>query len=185
MIASVAAEASIDPGSVPASSTAPITRTPGPTADDVATAQSMNPGDQQRMIRDMVAGLAPRLAANPDDLEVWKRLGKSYLVLSEPATAHQANARAAARAPTDTELLAAYANATLMTPGPNEIPPQSVETLRPVLKADASNTTAQWFVGLAESGAGHVQEAAALWKRLLPELQPDTPARIEALGPAK
>ena len=191
MIASVAAQAGIDPASVPATSTAPVRQTPGPTADDVAAAQSMSPGDQQKMIRDMVDGLAQRLAANPDDLEGWKRLGQSYVVLSEPAKAQQAYARAVAMAPTDTELLAAYANATLMAPGPIEIPPQSVAALREVLKTDASNATALWLVGLAESGAGHVQEAAALWKRLLLELQPDTPAyravqaRIEALGRAK
>ena len=62
MIASVAAEAGIDPASVPATSTAPISQTPGPTADDVAAAQSMSPPEQQKMIRDMVEGLAQRLA---------------------------------------------------------------------------------------------------------------------------
>ncbi len=191
MIASVATEAGIDPASVPATSTAPIRPTPAPTADDVAAAQSMSPSDQRKMIRDRVAGLAQRLAANPDDLEGWKRLGKPYLVLNESAKAQQADARAVAMAPTDTELLAAYANATLMAPGPIDIPPQSIEALHEVLKTDASNATALWFVGLAESGAGHAQEAAALWKRLLSELPPDTPAyravqaRIEALGPAK
>ncbi len=191
LIASVAAQASIDPASVPATSTAPISQTAGPTADDAAAAQSMSPADRQKMIRDMVDGLAQRLAANPDDLEGWKRLGKSYLVLNEPAKAQQAYARAVAMAPTDAELLAAYANATLMAPGPIDIPPQSIEALREVLKTDASNATALWFVGLAEAQANHAQEAAPLWKRLQSQLQPETPAyravqaRIEALGPAK
>jgi len=160
MMASVAAEASIDPASVPATSTAPIGQTAGPTADDVAAAQSMSPADQQKTIRDMVEGLAQRLAAKPDDLEGWKRLGKSYLVLNEPAKAQQAYARAVALAPTDMELLAAYADATLTAPGPAEIPPASVEALRQVLKTDAANTTALWLVGLAESESTHAQEAA-------------------------
>ena len=191
MIASVAREAGIDPASVPATSTAPISQTPGPTADDVAAAQAKSPPEQQKMIRDMVEGLAQRLAANPDDLEGWKRLGRSYLVLNEPAKAQQAYARAVSLAPTDMEVLADYADATLTTPGPAEIPAASVEALRQVLKTDASNATALWLLGLAESEANHAQEAAALWKQLLSRLQPDTPAyravqaRIDALGPIK
>lgn len=186
MIASVATEAGIDPASVPATSTAPISKTPGPTTD--AAARSMSPPEQQKMIRDMVEGLSRRLAAQPDDLEGWKRLGQSYVVLNEPAKAQQAYARAVALAPTDMELLADYADATLAAPGPAEIPAASVEALRQVLKTDAANATALWFVGLAESEANHALEAAALWKRLLSRLQPDTPAyrtvqaRIDALG---
>ena len=191
MIAAVGAKAGIDPASVPATSTAPIRLAPGPTAGDVAAAQSMSPDEQQKMIGDMVAGLARRLQANPGDLEGWKRLGQSYVVLNEPAKAQEAYAHAVALTPTDTELLATYANATLMAPGPVEIPPQSVEALRQVLQTDAANPAALWLVGLAESQANHPQEAAALWKRLLSGLQTDTPAyravqaRIDALGPIK
>jgi cytochrome c-type biogenesis protein CcmH len=188
MIASVAGEAGIDPASVSAMSTAPISKTAGPTGDDVAAAQSMSPPEQQTMIREMVEGLAQRLAANPNDLEGWRRLGRSYLVLGEPTKAQQAYARAVALAPTDMDLLADYSEATLMAPGPVEIPAASVEALRQVLKTDPSNATALWLVGLAELGANHAQEAAALWKQLLSRLQPDTPAhhavqaRIDALG---
>ena len=191
MIASVAAKAGIDPASVPATSASPIRPAPGPSAGDVAAAQSMSPDEQRKMIGDMVAGLAQRLQANPGDLEGWKRLGQSYVVLNEPAKAQEAYAHAVALTPTDAELLAAYANATLMAPGPVEIPPQSVEALRQVLQTDAANPAALWLVGLAESQANHSQEAAALWKRLLSGLQADTPAyravqaRIDALGPTK
>ena len=191
MIASVAAKAGIDPALVPATRTAPIAQAPGPTAGDVAAAQTMSPDAQQKMIRGMVEGLAQRLAANPGDLEGWKRLGQSYLVLNEPAKAQQAYARAVTLAPTDTDLLTAYANATLLVPGPIELPPQSVDALREVLKTDASNPTALWFVGLAESQANHGPEAAAMWQQLLSQLQPDTPAyravqaRIESLAAPK
>jgi len=188
VMASVAAKAGIDPASVPATSTAPIRPSPGPTTDDVADAQSMSPTDQQKMIRDMVEGLAQRLAAKPDDLEGWKRLGQSYVVLNEPAKAQQAYARAVGLAPTDMDVLTSYANATLMAPSPAELPAASVEALRQVLKTDASNATALWLVGLAEAQANRTQEAAALWTQLLSKLQPDTAAyhavqsRIAALG---
>ena len=189
VMASVAAKAGIDPASVPATSTAPIKDAPGPTSDDVAAAQSMSPADQQKMIRDMVAGLAQRLATNPNDLDGWKRLGKSYVVLNEPAKAREAYGRAVALAPTDLNLLADYADATLTTPGPANLPAASVDALRQVLKTDAANATALWLVGLAEAEANNPQQAAALWTRLLAKLPADSPAhravqvRIAALKP--
>jgi cytochrome c-type biogenesis protein CcmH len=187
MIRSVAVDAGIDPQSVPAASQAPIAQAPGPTADDVAAAQSMTPDQQQQMIRDMVGGLAQRLEANPNDLEGWKRLGRSYLVLNEPDRAKEAYGRAVALAPTDVALLGDYANATLLAPGRATLPPESVGALRDILKTDEFNPAALWLVGLAEAEAGNRQEAIRLWARLLPQLQSGTPAyqsvqaRIEAL----
>lgn len=189
-MASVAAKASIDPASLPATSTAPIKEAPGPT-NDVAAMQSANPADQQKMIRGMVEGLAQRLAADPNDLEGWKRLGKSYVVLNEPAKAREAYGRAVALAPTDLELLADYADATLTTPGPVDLPAASVEALRQVLKTDASNAAALWLVGSADAEANNVQEAITLWTQLLSRLPAGTPAyhavqvRIDAAKAAK
>jgi cytochrome c-type biogenesis protein CcmH len=186
MMRNVAADAGIDINSIPATSQAPIA-TPGPTAEDMAAAQSMSPEQQQQMIRDMVGGLAQRLESNPNDLDGWKRLGRSYLVLNEPDRAKLAYGRAVALAPTDVALLNDYANATLLAPGPAALPPESVDTLRDILKSDAFNPTALWLVGLAEADAGNRQEAIGLWESLLPQLESGSPARqavqarIEAL----
>lgn len=46
------------------------------------------------MIRGMVEGLATRLQENPDDLDGWLRLIRSYKVLNEPAMAREAIAGA-------------------------------------------------------------------------------------------
>ena len=191
MIRNVAADAGIDVNSIPATSQAPIAKEPGPTAEDMAAAQSMSPEQQQQMIRDMVAGLAQRLESNPIDLEGWKRLGRSYLVLNEPDHAKQAYGRAVALAPTDVALLGDYANATLLSPGPAALPTASVNALRDILRNDAFDPTALWLVGLAEADAGNRQEAIRLWESLLPQLEPGTPphtsvrARIEALKTAQ
>lgn len=53
----------------------------GPSADDVAAAKDMSTEDRNAMIEGMVASLASRLKDNPDDLEGWKRLVRSYVVL--------------------------------------------------------------------------------------------------------
>ncbi len=54
---------------------------PGPTADDVRSAQQMAPDDRQRMITQMVDGLAARLKQDGRDLAGWQRLVNAYAVM--------------------------------------------------------------------------------------------------------
>jgi len=75
------------------------TRPTGPTAQDVAAAQSMSPEERQAMIRGMVGRLAARLEQNPNDQEGWARLAHAYDVLGETEKAQAARARAAAVPP--------------------------------------------------------------------------------------
>jgi cytochrome c-type biogenesis protein CcmH len=84
--------AQIAPGEPRAGGTTP----PGPTARDVAAAQSMSPEERQAMIRGMVERLATRLEQNPDDKEGWARLARAYEVLGDNERAQAARARAAA-----------------------------------------------------------------------------------------
>lgn len=63
---------------------------PGPTADQVAAAQDMAPADRMAMIEGMVSGLAERLKDEPDDVEGWIRLIRSYVVLGRGDAAAQA-----------------------------------------------------------------------------------------------
>jgi len=67
----------------------------GPTAQDIAAAQSMSPEQRQAMVRSMVERLAARLDQNPDDKEGWARLAHAYDVLGETDKANAARARAA------------------------------------------------------------------------------------------
>lgn len=77
----------------------------GPSRDDVAAAQNLAPQQRQEMIGSMVARLAERLEREPNDIEGWRRLGRSYTVLGDPARAHAAYAKALALAPDDRETL--------------------------------------------------------------------------------
>lgn len=62
----------------------------GPSAGDIAAAQTMSPDDQQQMIRGMVEGLEGRLQEQPRDAEGWIRLMRARIVLGEPAAASRA-----------------------------------------------------------------------------------------------
>lgn len=75
----------------------------GPTAADVAAAQSMDAGDRQAMIAGMVDSLDARLREDPNNVEGWKRLLRSYVVLDQPERARDALARGLAAFPADSQ----------------------------------------------------------------------------------
>jgi cytochrome c-type biogenesis protein CcmH len=62
---------------------APVAAAPGPSAEDIATANGMSEKDRGDMIRGMVARLADRLKENGNDIEGWQRLLRAYMVLGE------------------------------------------------------------------------------------------------------
>lgn len=69
-----------------ASAQAPATATSpakGPSAADVEAAASMSNDQRKEMIEGMVAGLQAKLEAQPDDLEGWKRLISSYMIMQK------------------------------------------------------------------------------------------------------
>lgn len=61
-----------------------------PTPADVSAAAQMNPDDRQRMIEDMVQGLATRLETAPRDLAGWQRLIRAHAVLGRRDAALEA-----------------------------------------------------------------------------------------------
>jgi cytochrome c-type biogenesis protein CcmH len=67
----------------------------GPSAADVAAAQSMTDEQRSQMIRGMVDQLAARLRQQPDDVEGWRRLARAYTVLGEQDKAADAQAHVA------------------------------------------------------------------------------------------
>jgi len=87
--------AEIAPGEIAPGEQPPAGKASGPTAQDVATAQSMSPEERQAMIRSMVDRLAARLEQNPNDKDGWTRLAHAYDVLGETEKAEAARTRAA------------------------------------------------------------------------------------------
>jgi cytochrome c-type biogenesis protein CcmH len=56
---------------------------PGPSAEDVAASQQMDPQDRAAMIRGMVERLAERLKRDGSDVEGWLRLVRAYTVMGD------------------------------------------------------------------------------------------------------
>jgi cytochrome c-type biogenesis protein CcmH len=68
--------------------------TPGPNAQDVASAAEISPAERDQMVRGMVERLAARLSADGSDVEGWLRLMRAYVVLGERGKARAAAADA-------------------------------------------------------------------------------------------
>jgi cytochrome c-type biogenesis protein CcmH len=86
----------------------PAKETPAPKPAEAAAGNAqadaiarMTPEQQQQMIQGMVAKLAARLQANPDDPGGWRQLARAYQVLGQPDKAQDAlnHADAAEKAP--------------------------------------------------------------------------------------
>jgi cytochrome c-type biogenesis protein CcmH len=116
----------VDPATVKPSSGAaradaakPASPAPTPSAVAAAAQAAADAGPEQReaMINAMVERLAARLEQQPDDVEGWSRLGRSYMVLHRPEKARDAYARALQLRPDDPALKQALADAAAQVGG--------------------------------------------------------------------
>ncbi len=90
-------------GSVAGDAAAPDVR--GPSAQQVADASRMTPGEQEQMVAGMVASLEQRLEDDPSNLNGWVMLMRSRMTLDEPAKAREALQKAVAANPDNAEEL--------------------------------------------------------------------------------
>lgn len=72
---------------------------PGPSAEQVAAAASMAPGEQRQMAEGMVASLESKLVADPSNVDGWVMLMRSRMTLGQPDRARKALGDAVAANP--------------------------------------------------------------------------------------
>ena len=80
--------AQLESGTGSAAPNAPTTK--GPSDEDVKAAADMAPADRQAMILSMVEGLEEKLKAEPQNIDGWLQLLRSYGVLNDKAKAEAA-----------------------------------------------------------------------------------------------
>jgi len=150
----------------------------GPSADDIQAAKTMSEDDQQAMIRGMVEGLAERLENEPDDIEGWRMLARSYDVLGEPGKAAEVHQRLIALLPEDAAPRVAYAEALIAAGNPTAPPPpEAVAALEQALELDEANPDALFHLGEAARRKGDATSAGLYWQRLLDQLPPGSDER--------
>jgi len=121
----------------------------------------------------MVQRLAARLRENPDDVDGWKMLGRSYAALGRFGEAVDAYAKAAVRAPRDAPLLADFADALAMARG-RSLQGEPEKLVLRALEIEPGNLKALALAGTAAFERQAFAAAADYWQRMLPLVAPDS-----------
>lgn len=141
----------------------------GPTQEQMQAAAQMSEDDRAAMIEGMVSGLAARLENEPDDLEGWTMLARSYAVLGRMQESANAYERAAALAPDDVNLRLGRAEAllTILREEGAPINDEAKAAIDEVSRLNPEHPFALYFQGLAASQRGDTARAKSYWERLL------------------
>jgi cytochrome c-type biogenesis protein CcmH len=121
----------------------------------------------------MVERLAARLRENPDDVNGWKLLGRSYGVMGRYGEAADAYAKAAVRAPRDAQLLADLADVLAMARGQSLQGEPEQLALR-ALEIEPGNLKALALAGSAAFERKDYAAAAKQWERMLAYVEPNS-----------
>ena len=128
-----------------------------------------------------VERLAARLAANPDDLEGWLLLGRSYVVLQRYGEAADALRQAAALSGGDADVLGMLGEA-IVWANDGVVVPEAAGIFRQVLDARPQDPAALFHLALARAQAGEVREAYDMWLALAADTPADAPWRGDLEG---
>ena len=124
----------------------------------------------------LLARVAERLKDRPGDLQGWTLYAKSLVRIRRFDEAAIAYRRVVKLAPRDAELRSRLAEAQIFaTKG--MVTPEARETLDKTLAIDAREPRALFYMGLAESQAGRMEQALAIWISLEADSSPEAPWR--------
>ena len=132
----------------------------------------------------MVAQLAAKLQADPNDVDGWLRLGRSYSVLGDAEKSADAYDHAAKLNPSDASIPLQEAEALLENRAPGTpVPPRAVALLHRVEASEPDQPEVLWYLGAAAAQDHRVEEAERYWQRLLPLLPADSADRKTVRDP--
>lgn len=152
--------------------------------DSHAAALAMNSGpntgqgNNPPSLPDSVARLAERLAQNPDDLEGWIMLARSYNMLGQAQEAAQAYTKAMALMPEQDPNILAEAAEALAAANDGRMGGQPEILVQAALALDPNNQRALFFAGVAAMQKQAFPQAVDYWQTLL-TLVPEEQAEIK------
>jgi cytochrome c-type biogenesis protein CcmH len=122
-------------------------------------------------INQMVASLAAKLKDNPDDMQGWLMLARSYKSLGRYDEAVQAYGKAEKIISDDPDQLASYAETVAMASGKG-ISGKALQLVEQALKADPNHAHSMFLAGAAAMEAGDNKKGLRYWEPLLEQVEP-------------
>ena len=116
-------------------------------------------------VANMVAKLIERLKQQPDDLEGWMMLGRSYVYMQQYQNAADVFAELNKRKPNDPAVMLHYADALAMARN-GQMGGEPAELVFQAVKLLPEDHTALWLAGMAKAEAGDFAQAISYWKKL-------------------
>lgn len=126
----------------------------------------------QEQINGMVAKLAEKMAANPDDLKGWLMLARSYKTMGRFDEAANAYSKAEKLVNEDPDLLASYAETIAMASNGKGLKGKPLQLVERALKLDPKHPHSLFLAGAAAMEAGENKKGIAYWEALLPQVEP-------------
>jgi cytochrome c-type biogenesis protein CcmH len=154
---------------VPLLAAALYTQLGQPAALDPVARQGTTPSE----VEQMVAALAARLEAKPDDPKGWAVLGRSYRLMGRLPDAQKAFERIGPDLERDAAVLAEYADVLAANSG-GQLEGKPLEVIARALKLDPDNPMALALSATAAFNRKDISAAVAQWERLLKNLPPDS-----------
>jgi cytochrome c-type biogenesis protein CcmH len=146
---------------------------PGERGEGAAAAAAATPAEQQAQVQAMVAKLEERLKAQPDDVEGWQMMARSYNVMGRYADAVKAYQRLVALRPQDAQALADLADATAMANG-RTLEGEPEKLILQAVKLDPRNVKALALAGTVAFNRSDFKAAVGYWEQAVALADPAT-----------
>lgn len=143
-----------------------IDLTPAPRAANVTHTQELPDIDA------MVSGLQIRLKENPEDVEGWMLLSRTYKSMQRYPEAVEALEKALEVAPDDPSVMVELAEAWVYVSPDGRIGDNSLSMLQRALVIDPGQQKALWLLGMAAAQQGEFEYAIEQWETLLASMEP-------------
>ncbi len=146
----------------------------GNTAPDSAAPHSSNPSMQNLPpMEELVKKLAVKMEQQPDNVDGWLMLGRSYMALKQPEAAIDAYERALQLSPENGTLLLAYAEALAQTAG-NNFTGKPAAMIEKAYLLNPEDPNGLWMMGIVSYQREQFEQALDYWEKLENTLTPQS-----------
>ena len=121
----------------------------------------------------LIIGLAQKLEKEPDNLQGWAMLARSYKMMGRNMEAEMAFVRAGSYLDNDAQLLAIYADLAATNANGN-FAGKPAQLIEKALKVDPENAMALWLAGTAAFRNNQFDVAIRTWERLIKQVDPES-----------
>ena len=125
-------------------------------------------------VEDAMRQLAAKLKEEPDNLQGWLLLGRSYAFTQRYQEAASAFASAAALAPDDDDIAVSYGEA-LTFAADGTVTPAARQQFEAVLARNPEHESGRYYFGLAQLQSGNRTDALEIWTALAQGANPAAP----------